>query len=289
MPDMGIDYPSAAGNHQIQLPEGCSITPTRLDGSMVHLKNRGLHPRRHDRPVCVVIPAGVNAIPTEPCLLAVARRGAKIAVIRSPQQNRDRSAILVNWGSRDPMPRGTLNSATSVELSRNKIKNVCLLAELAPMTVFSPDAVGQLPGDRLVAKRRFGQQGSGKMVLPLNSPRESLCKYDIFQEFIANRTEYRVSVIAGTTVVTAMLKTPASASPEDLTPHFSFTQLTELPAEVARVAISAAERIGLGYTGVDVIRDNATGRILCLETNSAPGMSTCTIINLYEILQGRDR
>jgi len=51
------------------------------------------------------------------------------------------------------------------------------------------------------------------------------------------------------------------------------------------VAREAATRIGLDLAGVDVIEDLRTGRVLCLEANSAPGMSADTLQSLYSNVQ----
>ena len=41
----------------------------------------------------------------------------------------------------------------------------------------------------------------------------------------------------------------------------------------------------LARAGVDVIEDLRTGRVLCLEANSAPGMSANTLQSLYSGVQ----
>ena len=58
-----------------------------------------------------------------------------------------------------------------------------------------------------------------------------------------------------------------------------------IPKAVAVVAKEAARRVGLDYAGVDVIEDLHTGRVYCLEANSAPGMSQDTLKSVYAQIQ----
>lgn len=255
-------------------------------GGSVAVPDLALHPTRHDTTIAFYIPRGVNAEPTRPNLESVAAHGAKLVVIDDPRRA-PQDSIFVNWGGYEGIPDDALNTGDAVTRCRNKVQNVQALGDLAPMTVLDPTLVGTLPGNRIVAKRRYGQQGSGKAVISKDSSARTLGQYEIFQEFIPHRREYRVSVLNGDRIVTAMLKKPQSNDPEALAGGFRFDRLQSISQTVADVALAAAQRTGLGYTGVDVVEDLDTGRVLCFETNSAPGMAPSTIRNLYEILEGR--
>ena len=110
-------------------------------------------------------------------------------------------------------------------------------------------------------------------------------RYDLFQEFIPDRAEYRVSLLNGRVVSAYAKQPPAGANPEDLRPEWTHEPVTTLPAAVVATAREGARRIGLDYAGVDVIVDRRTGRAHCLEANAAPGMSEQTLRSLYAHLQ----
>jgi glutathione synthase/RimK-type ligase-like ATP-grasp enzyme len=107
----------------------------------------------------------------------------------------------------------------------------------------------------------------------------------MFQEFIPDRREYRVSILSGR-VVSAYLKvSPEDASSENLRPDWTFERARVMPQAVVAVARDAARRVGLDYAGVDVIEDTRTGRVYGLEANAAPGMSEETLRSLYGHIQ----
>ena len=156
---------------------------------------------------------------------------------------------------------------------------------LAPRTVLRPDDMHLLDSNRVVAKQRQGARGSGKAVIAADAPWSERARYDLFQEFIPDRAEYRVSVLNGRVVSAYEKQPPAGANLEDLRPEWTHQLVTTLPAAVAATAREGARRIGLDYAGVDVIIDRRTGRAYCLEANAAPGMSEQTLGSLYAHLQ----
>jgi glutathione synthase/RimK-type ligase-like ATP-grasp enzyme len=107
----------------------------------------------------------------------------------------------------------------------------------------------------------------------------------MFQEFIPDRREYRVSVLSGRVVSAYLKRPPENASSENLRPDWSFERARVMPRSVVAVARDAARRVGLDYAGVDVIEDTRTGRVYCLEANAAPGMSEETLRSLYGHIQ----
>jgi len=165
------------------------------------------------------------------------------------------------------------------------VESLRRLRELAPRTVVHPEDLGLLESDRVVAKARHGSRGSGKAVIDRDGPPADRAGYDLYQAFIPQRREYRISVLSDR-IVSAYLKRPLSESaPDDLRPTWTFERSRIIPRAVATVAREAARRIGLDYAGVDVVEDLRTGRVHCLETNAAPGMSEETLRSLYGHLQ----
>jgi glutathione synthase/RimK-type ligase-like ATP-grasp enzyme len=151
--------------------------------------------------------------------------------------------------------------------------------------VARPDDTSLLGSERVVAKQRHGARGSGKAVIAADAAPRERVRYDLFQEFIPERREYRVSVLSGRVVSAYLKRPPQGTSSEELRPLWSYEQAHVLPAAVVSTAREAARRIGLDYAGVDVIEDLRTGRFLCLEANAAPGMSPETLRSLYAHIQ----
>jgi D-alanine-D-alanine ligase-like ATP-grasp enzyme len=71
---------------------------------------------------------------------------------------------------------------------------------------------------------------------------------------------------------------------DELRPDWTFERADVLPRAVVWAASEGARRIGLDYSGVDVIEDPG-GRAYCIEANAAPGMSEHTLRSLYAHLQ----
>jgi glutathione synthase/RimK-type ligase-like ATP-grasp enzyme len=197
--------------------------------------------------------------------------------------------LVLNWGSTQTLPDGViaLNRPEAVRIASDQVESIRRLAELAPRTVANPRDLGLLGSNRAIAKRRHGTRGSGKAVLALDGPVADRAGYDLFQEFIPERREYRISVLSGQ-IASAHLKRPpdtASASPEDLHPAWTFERLQVVPKAVAVIAKEATRRVGLDYSGIDILEDLRTGRVYCLEANSAPGMSEDTLKRVYARIQ----
>jgi glutathione synthase/RimK-type ligase-like ATP-grasp enzyme len=195
--------------------------------------------------------------------------------------------LVLNWGSAEPMPSDlvALNRPDAVRVSSDQVESIRRLGDLAPRTVARPDDTGLLGSERVVAKRRHGARGSGKAVIWADAGWSERARYDLFQEFIPERREYRVSVLSGRVASAYLKQPPDGTSPEDLRPGWSFERAEALPRAVAATAREAARRIGLDYAGVDVIEDLRTGRVYCLEANAAPGMSEDTLRSVYGHIQ----
>lgn len=246
-------------------------------------------PDTRDREVYILAPGSLPADALARNVEAVAAQGARIRLVRDAAEiPRDGEPPLVlNWGGTEELPTGlvALNRPAAVRTSSDQVESLRRLAELAPRTVLNPDDLALLAGDQVVAKRRQGARGTGKAVLGTDSPQARLAGYDLYQEFIPERREYRISLLSGR-LVSAYLKQPAEgSSPEDLRPQWSFERQPTLPRAALETARVAARRIGLDYAGIDVVEDLRSGRFYCLEANAAPGMSEDTLRGLYAQVQ----
>ena len=203
--------------------------------------------------------------------------------------------LVLNWGWADPLPADivALNNPDAVRIASDQVESLRRLGGLAPRTVLNPSSLGLLGTQQAVAKRRRGSHGSGKAVVACAGEPADRSGYDLYQEFIPSRREWRVNVLSGRVVSAYLKEPPPDSPPESLRPDWSFRQADVLPRAVVHVAREASGRVGLDYAGIDVVEDLDTGRVLCLEANTAPGASPETLRSFYgqvqSTLRGRAR
>jgi hypothetical protein len=266
---------------------GSDQVPEQPEGR-VRIRDLAFSPSPHDVPIYILAPASIASGSLTQHVSEVASQGARIHVVRDASEiPTEPPPLILNWGSTHTLPQGViaLNQPDAVRITSDQVESIRRLAQLAPRTVANPEDVGLLGSDRVVAKRRHGTRGSGKAVLPVSGPPTERAGYDLFQEFIRDRREYRVSVLSGRIASVYLKRAPDAMPPDDLHPAWTFERAQVIPKAVAVVAKEAAHRIGLDYTGVDVIQDLHSGRVYCLEANSAPGMSQDTLKSVYAQIQ----
>jgi len=288
---------TAAVDHLLELSRrrppgliaGADTPPDQLSGNE-RIREGAFRPSAQDVPVYVLVPRSIPSEAVARNVEAVAGQGARLHLVHDAAEvPRDGTVppLVLNWGSAEPLPADlvALNRPDAVRISSDQVESIRRLGDLAPRTVARPDDIGLLGSERVVAKRRHGARGSGKAVIWSDASWSERVRYDLFQEFIPERREYRVSVLSGRVASAYLKRPPEGASPEDLRPGWSFERAEALPRAVAATAREAARRIGLDYAGVDVIEDLRTGRVYCLEVNAAPGMSEDTLRSVYGHIQ----
>ena len=243
-----------------------------------------------DVPVYILAPRSLPSGSLATNVDAVAHQGAKLHLVHDTADiphSADSPPLVLNWGANESLPADlvALNRPEAVRITSDQVESLRRLGDLAPRTVLRPDDMPLLQSDQVVAKRRQGARGSGKTVMASDAGWGERARYDLFQEFIPDRDEYRVSVLNGRIVSAYAKRPPAGVRPEDLRPDWTHELVQTLPASVASVAREGARRVGLDYGGVDVIVDRRSGRAYCLEVNAAPGMSEQTLRSLYSHLQ----
>jgi len=268
---------------------GSDTPPAQPQGS-IRLNEVAFRPAAGDAPVYILAPESIPSEAVARNVEAVAAEGARLQLVRNAGEiprDGDRLPLVLNWGGSQTLPPElvALNRPEAVRISSDQVESLQRLGDLAPRTVARPDDTALLGSERVVAKRRHGARGSGKAVINADAVWSERVAYDLFQEFIPERREYRVSVLSGRVVSAYLKRPPEGSSPEELRPEWSFEHTRVLPAAVVATAREAARRIGLDYAGVDVIEDRRSGRVLCLEANAAPGMSAETLRRLYGHIQ----
>ena len=295
--EVDLSSRTAAVDHLLELSRrrppgliaGSEDPPSQPSGS-TRLREVAFQPTAEDVPLYILAPASIPSDAVARNVEAVAGEGAQIRFVHDASEiprNGERVPLVLNWGGSEQLPGDlvALNRPEAVRISSDQVESLRRLGELAPRTVARPDDTGLLGTEFAVAKRRHGARGSGKAVIRSDADWSERARYDLFQEFIPDRREYRVSVLSGRVVSAYLKRPPEGTSPEELRPQWSFEQAHVLPQAVVSTAREAARRIGLDYGGIDVVEDLRTGRVLCLEANAAPGMSPETLRNLYAQIQ----
>ncbi|MDQ6945803.1 MAG: hypothetical protein M3256_05895 [Actinomycetota bacterium] len=247
------------------------------------------NPSSSDIPIYVLAPGSIPSDALAANVASLAAAGAQVSLVHRAEEvpRGDVPALVLNWGSTQPIPPGlvVLNPPESVRVAADQVESLRRLRELSPRTVLNPADIASLGTDRVVAKRRRGARGSGNALLKREAPSDATAGFDLYQEHLANRREWRLNVLSGR-LTSAYLKQPAADPPADGLPTgFSYSSAREVPVTVAAVAKEASRRLGCDCAGIDVVEDLDTGRIMCFEANTAPGMSTATLQSLYTHVQ----
>lgn len=177
-----------------------------------------------------------------------------------------------------------VNSAESIERAVDKYYTSTLLEDAGlptPRTVITEsskeamEAFEELGGD-VVVKSLFGSLGAG--MTRLSDPEVA---YRIFkaleltrsvyylQEFIPHGGEDVRAFVVGGEVVASM-KRRADGWKTNLSAG-GRAEPFELGEDLAELSLRATEKIGLDYSGVDLLRSKVDGRAYIVELNSTPG------------------
>jgi RimK-like ATP-grasp domain len=279
---------SLAQQRRRGLVAGSEEPPPQPAGG-VRLPEVAFAPRPHDAPVYVLAPTSIPSDSLAGRVEAVAAEGAQIRLVHDPAEipREGPPPLILNWGSTQALPDDlvALNQPESIRVASDQVASLMRLGELAPRTVLNPQDIPLLGGERIVAKQRHGARGSGKAVLPAGASDRDHAHYDLYQQFISDRSEYRVSVLSGRVVSAYVKNRPEGSGPDDLSPDWRYERASVLPRSVVTAAREAAQRVGLDYAGVDVVEDRSSGRVYCLEANAAPGMSEDTVRSFYAHVQ----
>lgn len=195
-----------------------------------------------------------------------------------------------------------LNSSVAISRSRDKLRSLQLLAQKGiplPTTGFasSPedteDLIKMVGGAPLIVKLLEGTQGKGIVLAETKNAAKSvinafkhLRENILVQEFIkeANGSDIRCFVVGDKCV--AAYQRVASVGEFRANLHLGGSaQAVKLSPEERKIAIKAAQAMGLNVAGVDLIR-SARGPLV-LEVNSSPGLEgveKATKVNVAEAI-----
>jgi len=181
----------------------------------------------------------------------------------------------------------TPNSAEGIANSRDKLRSFQLLSshEVAmPATMFVrnradvPAAITSVGGAPVVIKLLEGTQGIGVILAPDNKVAEAVVETlqstrqnVLIQKFIAeSRGKDLRAFVVGDRVVGAMRRSASGDEFRSNVHRGGTTEAVELTKDYERVAVQAAQIMGLRVAGVDMLESDEGP--LVMEVNSSPGL-----------------
>jgi ribosomal protein S6--L-glutamate ligase len=181
----------------------------------------------------------------------------------------------------------TPNTAAGIANSRDKLRSIQILSRHdvgIPATTFVRDRADVLPaiervgGAPVVIKLLEGTQGIGVILAPdkkvaeavietLQSTRQNV----LIQRFVAESKGRDIrALVVGDRVVAAMRRSAVGDEFRSNVHRGGSTEVVELDDEYRRVAVQAAQIMGLKVAGVDML-EGADGPLI-MEVNSSPGL-----------------
>ena len=196
----------------------------------------------------------------------------------------------------------TPNTSTGIANSRDKLRSTQLFSSHGvgiPGTTFVRDrgdvlpAIERVGGAPVVIKLLEGTQGIGVILAPdkkvaeavietLQSTRQNV----LIQQFIAESKGRDVrAFVVGDRVVAAMRRTAVGDEFRSNVHRGGTTEAIELSDEVKKVAVNAAQIMGLRVAGVDMLESDHGP--LVMEVNSSPGLEGiegCTGLDIAGVI-----
>ena len=194
----------------------------------------------------------------------------------------------------------TVNGSRAIAESRDKMRCLQVLTEagiLVPATVLTHNtrslkaAVEAVRGFPVVIKILQGTQGVGVMLvhtpISLGSVLDTLrtLKQDaMIQQFIVEGAGRDIrAFVVGNKVVAAMKRTAPQGEFRSNIHRGAKAEVIELPKEYQRVAIRAAQTLGLQIAGVDLMESHDGP--LVIEVNSSPGFEGIEQATQFNVAQ----
>lgn len=181
----------------------------------------------------------------------------------------------------------TPNTANGIANSRDKLRSSQILSRhdvSIPATAFVRDradvlpAIERLGGAPVVIKLLEGTQGIGVILAPDNKVAaavietlQSTKQNVLIQRFIKESKGRDIrALVVGDRVVAAMRRTAQPGEFRSNVHRGGTTEIVELGADAERVAVQAAQIMGLRVAGVDLLE--ADDGPMVMEVNSSPGL-----------------
>ncbi len=181
----------------------------------------------------------------------------------------------------------TPNTAAGIANSRDKLRSIQILSRHdvgIPATTFVRDRADVLPaidrvgGAPVVIKLLEGTQGIGVILAPDRKVAEAVIETlqstkqnVLIQRFVAESKGRDLrALVVGDRVVAAMRRTAKGDEFRSNVHRGGSTEIVDLDEESRRVAVQAAQIMGLRVAGVDMLEGNDGP--LVMEVNSSPGL-----------------
>lgn len=180
-----------------------------------------------------------------------------------------------------------LNSSHAISVSRDKLRSLQILSRhdvKMPKTAFVREnedvlrAIAEIGGAPVIIKLLQGTQGAGVILAETSKAAEAIVEAFtgleqnvLIQKFVAESMGRDVrAFVVGDRVVAAMRRSAVGTEFRSNVHRGGRTEAVELPDDYQRMAVQAAQIMGLRVAGVDLL-EGADGPQV-LEVNSSPGL-----------------
>jgi glutathione synthase/RimK-type ligase-like ATP-grasp enzyme len=151
---------------------------------------------------------------------------------------------------------------------------------------FTEELLGNRDGIWLARTNRTGSSGAGIVVIRKDDP---VPDAPLYVKYIKKREEFRAHVVNKKVIFVQQKKRSSTAEQDrdqklirNYDNGWVFCPLEQWDKELEDAAVKAVDGLELDFGAVDMVRCYDTGRYVCLECNTAPGLESPTLIEAYK-------
>lgn len=204
-------------------------------------------------------------------------------------------SMVINWGNSAPLTgwlrRGTqmvyLNLAAAIAVASNKLAAFNQLATNPDVNI--PEYTTHLyevDGMWMARTKLTGHSGDGIVVMREG---EEVVPAPLYTRYIKKQLEYRLHVVRGEVIFVQQKRKQSereqTADEKLIRSHDNgwiyCIENVEVSDEVREQAIKAVHTLNLDFGAVDLVIERDTGKPYVLEVNTAPGLSSPTLLTAY--------
>lgn len=200
---------------------------------------------------------------------------------------------IINWGNPTDVRVGTgqtiHNKPEAVRLAIDKLASFQKMKDSGvSVPAFSQQPPATKKGDIWFARTKLRSSGGdGIQVVRHNEPFPTA---PLYVKYVPKKEEYRVHVVNGEAIFCQQKKREKDTEQtkdQKLIRNYDNGWVFclvhgEPPAGVKDAAVSAIAALGLDFGAVDIVVDKSSGTAFVLECNTAPGLSSPTLIEAYQ-------
>jgi glutathione synthase/RimK-type ligase-like ATP-grasp enzyme len=197
---------------------------------------------------------------------------------------------VINWGNPHAFDRRRAQIINVPGSIGDAINKLTAFNKWHDAKVVIPEYVEELPSNRdgiwLARTNLTGSGGAGIIVIRKDDP---VPDAPLYVKYIKKREEFRVHVVNKKAIFVQQKKRSSTAEQDrdqklirNYDNGWVFCPLEQWDKELEDAAVKAVDGLELDFGAVDMVRCYDTGRYVCLECNTAPGIESPTLIMAYK-------